>query len=112
MRRFEAMAVDLREVFAAIPAQATALAIAAAWRPIVGSMPTVTGHDGYWSVSFSPEQEDAAAQWLMTQLNREPGPVRVNMSGIATKVVTRKYWPWVLAVAATGAALGYMARGR
>lgn len=112
MKRFDTMAVDLRAVFAAIPAQATALAIATAWRPIVGSMPQVAGHDDYWEVLFTPEQEDRAAEWLLTQLNREPGPVRVNMSGIATKVVTRQYWPWVLAVAATGAALGYAARGR
>lgn len=112
MKHFDTMAVDLRAVFAAIPAQATALAIAAAWRPIVGSMPQVAGHGDYWEVLFTPEQEDAAAQWLLMQLNREPGPVRVEMGGIAAKVVTRKYWPWVLAVAATGAVLGYAARGR
>ena len=112
MKHYDTLAVDLRAMFAAIPAQATALAIAAAWRPIVGSMPAVTAGDGFWSVTFTPEQEDLAAAWLLTQLNKEPGPVRVNMSGISTKVLTRQYWPWVLAVAATGAALGYMVRGR
>lgn len=101
-----------RELFAAIPAQATALAIAAAWRPIVGSMPTVENRGDYWAVVFDLEQEDRAAAWILSQLNREPGPVRMELGGVARKVITRQYWAWALGLVAVGGLVGYAVRGR
>lgn len=103
--------IDWSSVFAAIPAAATANAIALAWAPIVGGAPSVVNRGGYYEIVFTPDQEDRAAAWIRTQLNREPGPVRMELGGIAAKVVARQYWPYVLAVAAAGAFLGYSLRG-
>lgn len=104
--------IDWRAAFAAIPAAATANAIALAWSPIVGGVPAVINRGEFYEVAFNPEQEDRAAAWIVSQLNREPGPVRVGASGIATKVIFREYWPHILGVAAAGAVLGYVARGK
>lgn len=110
---YPAMAgVDWSALFSAIPAAATANAIALAWAPIVGSPPAVVNRGGYYEVVFTPDQEDRAAAWIRTQLNREPGPVRMELSGIAVKVIARQYWPYVVGVAAAGALLGMAFRGR
>ncbi len=104
--------IDWGSVFSGIPAAATASAIALAWAPIVGSSPQVINRGGYYDVVFTPEQEDRAAAWIITQLDKEPGPVRVNAGGIATKVLTRHYWPYILGLVLVGAAAGYAFRGR
>lgn len=101
-----------RELFAAIPAQATALAIAAAWRPIVGSMPTVENRGDHWAVVFDMEQEDRASAWILSQLRREPGPVRMELGGVAQKVITRKYWALGLGLVVIGGLIGYSVRGK
>ena len=103
--------IDWREAFKAIPAAATAQAIALAWAPITGRAPAVINRGGFYEIAFDPEQEDRAAAWIVAQLNREPGPVRMEAGGIAMKVIARKYWPAVLGVAAAGAVLGYVLRG-
>lgn len=105
--------VDWRAFFSAIPAAATARAIALAWSPIVGGSPDVVNHGDYYEVVFTPEQEDRAAAWIVSQLDREPGPVRMSLGGVATKVITREYWPYILGVAAVGGLVGYsLRRGR
>jgi hypothetical protein len=106
--------LDWRALFSGIPAAATAQAIAIAWAPITGTAPAVVSHGDYWEVVFNPEQEDRAAAWIVSQLDRDPGPVRIEAGGIATKVITRKYWPYVLGIAGAGVVLGIMMgkRGR
>lgn len=100
--------IDWRETFKAIPAAATANAIALAWSPIVGGVPAVANRGGYYEITFTAEQEDRAAAWIVSQLSREPGPVRMEIGGIALKVLTRQYWAYVAGVAAAGAILGYV----
>lgn len=104
--------IDFRAAFAAIPAAATARAISLAWMPILGDAPAVVNYGDYYAVEFTPAQEERAAAWIVSQLNREPGPVRMDAGGIAVRVVGRKYWPYLAGVAIAGAFLGYMARGR
>jgi hypothetical protein len=104
--------INWSALFSGIPAAATAQAIALAWTPIVGGSPTVVNRGDYYQVVFTPEQEDRAAQWLVMQLNKEPGPVRVDMGGIAWKVIVREYWPYILGTLAAGAVVGYAARRR
>lgn len=99
--------VDWKSLFQNIPAAATANAIALAWAPIVGGMPAVIGRGSYYEVVFNPDQEDRAAAWIMSQLDREPGPVRMDLTGVGTKVIMRHYWPHVLGIVALGAAVGY-----
>ena len=100
------------DLFANVPALATATAIAAAWSPIVGSTPSVVNRGNYYEVVFAPDQEDRAVEWILTQLNREPGPVRIEAGGMAVKVITRKYWPYFAGAALLGAVVGYTLHGR
>lgn len=107
----ELAGVNWKAAFAAIPGFATANAIALAWTPITGRPPAVINRGEYYDVVFDPEQEDRAAAWIVDQLNREPGAVRVEAAGIAQKVVMRQYWPYMLGLAAVGALLGYSMKG-
>lgn len=107
------MSADLAAFFAAIPAGTTARALALALSPITGGVPTVTSYGSYSEVSFTPEQEERLSAWILTQLRREPGPVRVDTDGVATRVIVRQYWPWMLGFVAAGAVVGYVAsKGR
>ncbi|HEX6827199.1 MAG TPA: hypothetical protein VF077_12850 [Nitrospiraceae bacterium] len=104
--------VDWKSIFQNIPAAATAQAIALAWTPILGSRPAVIPFADHYEIQFDPDQEDRAAAWIESQLDAEPGPVRMNLGGVAIKVIARQYWPWILGIAATGALVGYSMRGR
>jgi len=101
------MASDLTAFFAAIPAGTTARALALALSPIIGGVAAVTSHGDYSEITFTPEQEERLSAWILTQLNREPGPVRIDSGGVATKVIMRQYWPYMLGFVAAGALVGY-----
>lgn len=104
--------VDWGSVFSGIPAAATAQGLAAAFIPIAGSKPNVVTYSDYSEITFSPEQEERVAAWILMQLNREPGPVRVDLGGIALRVVSRKYWPYALGILGLGIMGGYALKGR
>lgn len=99
---------DAVDLFSGLAPAATAQGLAAALTPIAGSKPQVNIFGDYAEIVFSPEQEDRITEWILTQLRREPGPVRMDAAGIATKVLARQYWPYVLGVSAAGFALGYL----
>jgi len=96
-----------REIFSAIPAKATATALRLALIPIAGGAPVLTDHGDYFSISFTPDQESRVSAWILSQLNKEPGPVRIETGAIALNVLTRKYWPYGLGLVLAGAGLGY-----
>jgi len=96
------------EVFSDLVPLATAQALAAGLSPIAGSMPSVTSYGDYAVISFSPAQEERVSEWIITQLRRDPGPVRVDAGGIAMKVLVRQYWPWAAGMVALGFAAGYL----
>jgi len=105
--------VDWKSIFQSIPAAATARALQVALTPIAGSAPIFTNYGDYCSLSFTPEQEERVSEWILMQLKKEPGPVRVDTAGIALKVIFRQYWPYMLGLAALGAFVGYsMRKGR
>jgi len=99
--------VDWKAMFSSLPAYGTANALALALSPIAGGMPRVVNGGGYYEIDFTPEQEDRVSAWILLQLNKEPGPVRVDAGNIAWTVVSRKYWPYALGAVALGAFLGY-----
>ncbi len=103
------LASDFRDLFRSIPAAATATAFQVALAPVVGSLPQTVAHSDYYEIVFTPEQEDRLAEWIRSQLNKEPGPVRIASGGVALKVISRQYWPWVLGLATVAAGLGYVA---
>lgn len=100
------------DLFASLQPAATAQALAVALAPIAGGKPAVVNYGDYAVLEFTPEQEDRISAWIITQLKREPGPVRVESGGIALKVLTRQYWPWAVGLALAGAAFGYAAGRR
>jgi hypothetical protein len=102
--------LDWKSIFQSIPAATTARAWQVALTPIAGSPPVVTDHGTYWSVRFTPEQEERVSAWILTQLRREPGPVRVEASGIALRVVGQQYWPYALGLVGLGVGLAYLLR--
>lgn len=99
--------VDWKEFFQSIPAGATARAWQLALTPIAGSAPTVTNHGDYYSVTFTPEQAERISAWILTQLRKEPGPVRVETGAIAMRVLLRQYWPYALGLVGLGVVLAY-----
>lgn len=106
--------INWGEVFSAIPSGATARAMALALTPITGTAPAVVPRDGFYEIQFSAEQEGRLVEWLLIQLRREPGEIRVPAAAsIALKVLARQYWPGILAVVGVGAVVGYtLKRGR
>lgn len=104
--------IDWGSVFGGLPATATAQGLAAAFMPITGSKPAVTNYGDYAEITFTPDQEERLAAWILMQLNKEPGPVRVDLGGVALKVVTRKYWPYAVGILGLGLAAGYAIKGR
>lgn len=102
----------LVEIFDAILPAAGAQAVAAGISTVTGSRPAVVAYSDHSEIVLTPEQEDLLAQWIVGQLNKEPGRVRVNLSGVATKVLFRKYWGWMAAAVAGGALLGAAMRGK
>lgn len=101
--------VDWKSIFQSIPAGATAQALRLALTPIVGGSPTLINNGEYFTISFSPEQEERLSAWILTQLNKEPGPVRIETGGIALRVISRQYWPYALGFAALGGLAVYLA---
>jgi hypothetical protein len=103
----EMAGIDFKSIFSAIPAAATAQAFKLALTPIAGSPPTVTNHGEYYSITFTPDQEALVAAWIVSQIKKEPGPVRIESGAIALRVLVRQYWPYALALIAIGAAGAY-----
>lgn len=101
---------DWNTLFQAIPARATAAALAAALAPIAGSVPTVTNYADYSAITFSPDQEERLSAWILTQLRKEPGPVRIDASGVAVRVLLRQYWPYMVGLAGAGFLLAQIMR--
>ncbi len=98
--------------FVSLTALAESAAFSAALAPIAGSAPAVINQGDHFDVTFTPDQEDKIAEWLRSQLNKEPGEVRMDLSGIALKVLARQYWPWIAGAVGLGVVVGYYGKGR
>jgi hypothetical protein len=93
------------DIFQNIPAQATAVGLATALIPIAGSMPSVNNMGSYFTITFTPEQSDRVSQFILAQLNKEPGSVRMDVSSIAWQVILREYWMYFAGAIALGCLL-------
>lgn len=105
------MGGDFRDIFRSLKPAATAAALAIAVTPIVGGVVQTVNRGEYYEIIFNPEQEDRLAEWIRSQLNREPGAVRISSGGVALKVIARQYWPWMLGIAALGGAVAWSVKG-
>lgn len=84
-----------------------AQAAAAAARPVMGltHSPMVVNHDDHVSIEFDPELQGQVADFLIRQLDSEPGKIRVvGLAGVFLRVVLRKYGLW--AAGALGVSFG------
>jgi pyocin large subunit-like protein len=96
------------EILNGLPPVLIAQAAAAAAKPIFGfdEMPHVQNYGDYSEIVLTPAQQDQVAAFIIRQLDAEPGAVRVDLSGVMTRVLSRKYWAYGLGAVAAGAALG------
>lgn len=106
------MALDVSALLSRIPDSVKAASMATAISSITGTTPSVVNRGGYYEIILDGEQEDTLSEWVLDQLNREPGPVRVELSGVTRKVIVRQWWPQMAGLVVMGAALGYLLRGR
>lgn len=106
------MALDVSAILGRIPTNVQAASMATAISMITGSTPSVVNRGDYHEIILDGEQEDAFSQWVLSQLNKEPGAVRVDLSGVTRKVVVRQWWPQMAGLVAAGALVGYLLRGR
>lgn len=106
------MALDLSTLLSRIPDSVKAASMATAVSSITGTTPNVVNRGGYYEVVLDGEQEDVFSEWVIDQLNKEPGPVRVDLSGVTRKVVFRQWWPQMAGLVFAGAVLGFLLRGR
>lgn len=106
VRPAESLGLSVKEIFGALVPTATAEGIAGALTPIIGR-PVVNHYGQYSEIKFTPNQETVLTEWILSQLRKEPGAVRVDAGGVALKVLARQYWPWVLGLAGLSAVLGF-----
>lgn len=94
-----------------IPAVLQAQAAALAAKEVIGMdrAPTVLNYGTYAAIELDAEQEDQIARFIIRQLDREPGQVRINLAGVALKVLARKYWPHLAGLVGAGALVGALA---
>jgi len=104
------MSLDLSGILSSIPGSVQAASMATAISSVTGSTPIVHNRGDYYEIILDGEQEDRLSNWILAQMNKEPGQVRVNLSGVATKVVFREYWPQMAAILAAGLVVGYLAK--
>lgn len=105
------MADIISRIFGAVSNTAAAEATAVAMSYYLGTKPTVTTYPDYAEITLSPAQEAAAADFLIRQLKKEPGPVRINLGTVFVQVLFRQYWLYILGVFGGGVALGRATKG-
>lgn len=99
-------------IFNSIAPVAQAEAAALAISGFIGSKPAVVNHGDYVEVVFTPEQEAAAADFILQQINKAPGNVRFSVGNIFLQVLFRKYWLYLLGIFGGGVALGRVSKRR
>ncbi len=88
---------------------------AQAARPIMGlsRAPTVTNYGSYVALELDSDLQKEVADFLIRQLDAEPGAVRVTgLGGVFLRVLARKYWPWTLGSLGASFGLGLLTGGK
>lgn len=98
------MALNLTPVFKELGTQGASILIS----QITGEAPIIERYGDYNNIVLTNEQELKLQEFLLSQLNKEPGPVRLDMGGIVLPVVIKKYWPWAVGAVAVGGVLGVL----
>lgn len=98
------MAANLSPLWRELGTQGLSLTI----RGLTGEAPTIERYVDHNKIILTASQKATAQQFLMDSLNKEPGPIRLEIAEILVPVVIKKYWPIAAAVAGTGAILGFL----
>lgn len=81
-------------------------AIVIALKPITGSMMRIEYGDSYSRIVPSEAEASRLSEWILAQINKDPGGIRFDVSGVWPKVVLRQWWPYMLGIFAGGFLMG------
>lgn len=91
-----------------------AQAAAAAARPVMSlsRSPTVVNHPDHVSIELDAGLQDEVAEFLIRQLDSEPGSIRVvGLGGVFIKVLIRKYGIWAAGALGVSFGAGWLTKG-
>lgn len=92
-------------------AQAAALAA----QPVLSlsRAPAVVNYGSYVVIELDPQLQKETADFIIRQLEAEPGAVRVaGLGGVLARVLARKYSGWIGGALAGSFGLGWLSKGR
>lgn len=99
----------------AIPPVLLAQALSAASRPVLSlsKSPDIIDYGSYVEIVLDPQLQDEIAAFIIRQLEREPGKIRVaGLGGVVARVVGRKYWGWLAGALGGAFTFGRFSGGR
>lgn len=92
-------------------AQAAALAAQPALS--LSRAPAVVNYGSYVVIELDPQLQGEVAEFIIRQLEAEPGAVRVaGLGGVLARVLARKYSGWIGGALAGSFGLGWLTKGR
>lgn len=98
----------------AIPALLIGQAAAVAAQPALSlsRAPTVVNYGSYVVIELDPQLQGEVADFIIRQLEAEPGAVRVSgLGGVLARVLARKYSAWIGGTVAGAFGLGWLSKG-
>lgn len=98
-----------------IPPVLIAQAAAVAAKPALSlsRAPQVVNYGGYVVIELDPELQGEVADFIIRQLEAEPGAVRVaGLGGVLARVLARKYSAWIGGALAGSFGLGWLSKGK
>jgi len=75
---------------------------------LTGEQPIVNEYPEYTQIDFTDNQRAKLTNQLAQWHDKEPGPVRVNVSPVLTPFYIKKYGIFVLGAAAAGFLIGFL----
>jgi hypothetical protein len=92
-----------------------AQAAATAARPVLSlsRAPAVVNYGTHVTIELDPELQSEVADFIIRQIESEPGAVRVSgLAGVLARVIARKYSPWLGGSLALAYGLGWFTKPR
>ncbi len=85
---------------------ARALAIRKGVRKLTGAEPEVELKDDHVRIYFAPDELRIAQEWFKTNMNKEPGEVRMEVGPVVTPYFLKKLVPYAIGALAISFLLG------
>ena len=92
---------------------AQAAAIAAQPALSLSKAPAVVNYGSYVVIELDPQLQGEVADFIIRQIESEPGSIRVaGLGGVLARVVARKYSAWIGGALAGSFGLGWLSKGK